>query len=510
MAFYIFLFAFLIYNSFSYLDPDFGWHLRFGEIIWQTKTVPHDQIFMWPLSGDTWVDHEWLSNLAVFGLWSAGGYILITIVFALIPVTALWLINRQLISQHALPAVSQFTLAGLEVWAIIAMRPHFGIRIQELTFLFVSLLILTIVKVRATKNWTYALWLIPGMYVWSCLHAGFLIGLVIMAAWIGYELIIYWLPSVRKAFSESPLPRLVIVALLIISVLSFSGTWLTPYGSHLYEFLNDYRNNYYMDHIQEWRPPYVFPIHYLQISYNVLMISLAMGLVWTRQRKIPLLHVLLTLLFAALAFKSVRHFPLLAGVSLILIVPYALKELCGNLVAPKHSKSVAWITAVCLAALTIASLAGARYTTKPFSAYCQSYPCASLAFLKEHPQYTSGRLFNHYNFGGFTIGVQPDLRLFIDGRLPQYPFNGKTILEEYNRFNTKADASDRLSAYGITTVWYRKPWPTPKFNFFEYYVLGYRPKDFLDTSSPLLDYLASHEEWYKVYEDKLSIIYTRE
>ncbi len=55
--FYLFVFSFLACNSFSYLDPDFGWHLRFGQIIWESRSLPHDQIFMWSLGGQQWVDH---------------------------------------------------------------------------------------------------------------------------------------------------------------------------------------------------------------------------------------------------------------------------------------------------------------------------------------------------------------------------------------------------------------------------------------------------------------------
>ncbi len=509
-AFYIFLFSFLIYNSFSYLDPDFGWHLKFGEIIWQSRSIPHDQIFMWPLFGDTWVDHEWLANLAIFGLWSAGGYPLITLVFALLPVLTLWLINRHLIARRALQANAQFAVALLEIIAVIAMRPHFGIRVQEITVLFLAILLLCISRIRTTKKWQSALWLPPLMYVWACSHAGFLIGLTVLALWLGYEILLRYVPRLQKYIHEQPLPTPILFPLIIIGLISFGVTWLTPYGIHLYGFLNDYRNNYYMKHIQEWQSPYSFPIHYLQIAYNIVITSLTAGLLGLRNHKLSIFNALITFLFIGLAFKSVRHFPLLVVVSLIWVIPYAAAELTDQLRLPRKKTVLQIIIIACLGALTIACLANARYTTKPFASYCQNYPCAAIDFLKAHPEYAQGRIFNHYNFGGFTIGLWPELRLFIDGRLPQYPFNDTTILEEYNKFNNSdQDADDMLTKYGITTVWYRKPLAAPHVNIFEYYILGYRKKQFLDTSSPLLNHLSNNPNWEKVYQDNQSVIYVR-
>jgi len=47
--------ATLLHNSFSYLDPDFGWHMKTGELIWQTRAVPDLNLNDYTLAGTHWL-----------------------------------------------------------------------------------------------------------------------------------------------------------------------------------------------------------------------------------------------------------------------------------------------------------------------------------------------------------------------------------------------------------------------------------------------------------------------
>ena len=44
------------------LDPDFGWHLRMGQIILQTG-IPATDPFSYTMQSYPFVDHEWLTNI---------------------------------------------------------------------------------------------------------------------------------------------------------------------------------------------------------------------------------------------------------------------------------------------------------------------------------------------------------------------------------------------------------------------------------------------------------------
>src|SRR6056297_2408799 len=81
--FYLFLFVFFLFNSFSYLDPDLGWHLRVGQEIRETVSVPQINHYNYTIEGQGWVDHEWLLDAFVSWVYDSWGYIVLSIFFAL-------------------------------------------------------------------------------------------------------------------------------------------------------------------------------------------------------------------------------------------------------------------------------------------------------------------------------------------------------------------------------------------------------------------------------------------
>lgn len=81
--------ALLILSSFLWLcirvtDPDLGWHLRVGEEIFKTRTVPRTDHFSFTMAGTPWVDHEWLINAGLWWLEAHGLWWLAIRLFALI------------------------------------------------------------------------------------------------------------------------------------------------------------------------------------------------------------------------------------------------------------------------------------------------------------------------------------------------------------------------------------------------------------------------------------------
>lgn len=507
ILFYLFLFALLIANSFSYLDPDFGWHLRFGEIIWQTKNIPHDQIFMWTLAGKNWVDHEWLGNLLLYGLWSAGGYGLVTVFFAALPLLAIIIANRFIFARKAFTAEGMFLVAFLEAAAFFAMRGHLGVRLQEFTFLFLVLLLILIQKTRSEARSRALWWIIPLVYAWACLHGGFLIAFAVVGGWLIYEWAIHIKPAYWARFGAQPLATRRLLQYNGIALIAFLVSGATPYGLELYSFLGGYRDTYYMSYIREWLSPLTYPVNYAQLVANIGVAGLA---VWAlmQRRANSLLAFLSAAAFLLLAFRSMRHFPLLVATTIIFIFPIALPSLAPSLTALVRRR-ISWLTAACLFACSVALFFSAHFTTQPFNSYCNSYPCQASRFLDAHPEYLQGRLLNNYNYGGFLIGTRPQWRLFIDGRLPQYAYAGKTILEEYNRFNSAEQTEQQLNTHNISTVLLRKYSQPPSPDWFEIWVLGYRPALFEKDRSALQMHLDTATDWKKVYEDSDSCIYVR-
>src|SRR6185436_15487802 len=55
-------------------DPDLWWHLKTGEIIWNTHSIPSVDLFSFTTNNHPWTAHEWLSQVTIYGGWKAGGY----------------------------------------------------------------------------------------------------------------------------------------------------------------------------------------------------------------------------------------------------------------------------------------------------------------------------------------------------------------------------------------------------------------------------------------------------
>src|SRR5882724_10426391 len=55
-------------------DPDLWWHLKTGEIIWNTHSIPSTDVFSFTTNHSVWTAHEWLSQVLIYGSWRAAGY----------------------------------------------------------------------------------------------------------------------------------------------------------------------------------------------------------------------------------------------------------------------------------------------------------------------------------------------------------------------------------------------------------------------------------------------------
>src|ERR1041384_1348146 len=54
-------------------DPDFWWHLKTGQYIVETRSIPHTDIFSTVYFGREWVTHEWLSEAIIYAIHSSLG-----------------------------------------------------------------------------------------------------------------------------------------------------------------------------------------------------------------------------------------------------------------------------------------------------------------------------------------------------------------------------------------------------------------------------------------------------
>src|SRR5262249_30648948 len=54
-------------------DPDSWWHLKAGQEVWQTHSIPTTDHWSFTVNGNPWTPHEWLSELTIYLAYAAGG-----------------------------------------------------------------------------------------------------------------------------------------------------------------------------------------------------------------------------------------------------------------------------------------------------------------------------------------------------------------------------------------------------------------------------------------------------
>jgi hypothetical protein len=153
-------------------DTDFWWHLRTGQYIVETRSLPSPDPFAWTTAQarDTYpgesrtrqfnLTHEWLAQAILYGAWRAGGFAgvvamraaSLTAVCGLIGLAA-WRRRR------SLPGAVAAAFAASSVFAIFALdRPY------QVTFLFLAA---TLVAMEYRRH----LWFLPPLFlVWANCH----------------------------------------------------------------------------------------------------------------------------------------------------------------------------------------------------------------------------------------------------------------------------------------------------------------------------------------------------
>jgi hypothetical protein len=251
---YILFFVLIVNKSLSYLDVDFGWHLKVGEEIYLNKTIPtiNHYNYVFPENDNFWVDHEWLSNLLIYIIYNNFGYLALTIFFALIFLTTIFLLNNFIIKNITKTSASSIYILVTELLLIKGIFPHSGIRVQEISWLFFLLFLIIIYYfekrslINKKNNWKILIWIIPILYLWSNLHASFLLGIAILFFYLFIKIIekfVFQLKNklIKKISIYFNFSKILKNKDLFIfgtfSLIASLSTLITPYGLKLFDFL---------------------------------------------------------------------------------------------------------------------------------------------------------------------------------------------------------------------------------------------------------------------------------
>ena len=414
-------------------DPDVWWHLQTGKYIIEHKSVPHTDSFSYTRAGEPWVAHEWLSELLLYETQRTTGWGGLIVLFAaVLSATFFLLYLRCGPDAHVAGVVTLYA-----AWATV---PVWGVRPQVLSLFLTSLWLL--ILERSERNPSVLWWTLPLTLLWVNLHAGFALGLVLLALFIAGGFI-----ENALGYSDSNTPRLGTAAFVLL--LDLLLVHFNPNGLRMFSYpIETLRSTAMQSYIAEWASPNFHRAEYWPFLLVVLGTFTALS--WSRLKLRPRdLLLLLVSLYAGLC--SIRMTPLFV----LIAVPLVSQRLgkwpasrCGPLRPPTASHL--WLNGALVLAMAIfAGVHTAQVIRRQPQTEMEHFPARAVAFLQSHPP--SGPIFNHYDWGGYLIWrLYPSTRVFIDGRADHY---GQQLLDQFaGAYQFKGAWRQTLQRWNIDTV----------------------------------------------------------
>lgn len=310
---FIFLFWSILAGTLSnrpLADPDIGWHIRTGENILATHTLPRTDPFSSTMAGQPWYAWEWLYDLLLGVLHRFCGLNGVAWLCAVVVSSTFIILLSQLLKRGTglVLAIALMLLAEAAATVHLYARPHIASWILTLLW-FVALERLE--RERAPR---WLLWFFPvSMLLWVNLHGAWPFGLTLLAIYIVASRV----ESLRTkdefaAIRAAQRAR----GMLWAGIASLLATLANPFGWHLHEHIYRYlTDRYLMARIGEFRSP---DFHgWAQRCFALIILSTLLAFAGRRRNR-RLSHLLVVLLSVYAGLFSTRNLPV-SSMLLVLI-----------------------------------------------------------------------------------------------------------------------------------------------------------------------------------------------
>ncbi|MGH7898132.1 MAG: hypothetical protein ACREQQ_09275 [Candidatus Binatia bacterium] len=399
-------------------------HLKTGETILETGTVPRVDDFSALARGNVWIAHEWLSAVLFDLVARAGGLdgLIVLKAGVALAVAALLYAAARTLGAAPIVAIPALILVMLLAAARFMERPHI------FSYAMTAVFLLLLARRRTGKR--APIWLfLPVESLWTNLHGGFVLGpaLVVLAA--AGEAIDSLFADARGG--EKQHHRLEAARLAALATVLAFVPLINPYGTALLGFVFSHTASAYTEWIYEWQPPFqsAFRATYMMRYYVVWMVAgalvlLAAGVRAIRRRE-PLpcgsLPFLLFPFFLALSMRMNRNVTDFALATLPGLTATATGLLAPRIRTPQHRRALLGIGALTLLLAAWLVVYGYPYSPtnrRPFGFGLRR----GAAIPVEATDYLAaigirGNGFNSYDSGAYLIyRLYPDVRVAMDSR----------------------------------------------------------------------------------------------
>jgi len=469
-----FTFSFLFKTDHSF-DQDLGRHIKLGEIIWNTKSIPKTNLFSYTNPDFPFINTHWLFEVIAYFGQTIGlqAFLALKIIIIL---TSVWLTLK------IIPKENRVLLLPIGFIFLHVLRERAELRPEIFSFLFtaLTLYILTsflpasqklqrgerkqesiLYRSRIKYGMTLLFLLPPIQLIWINTHIYFFAGLTLQA--------IFLLALIRQNF-RSHMDVGKVKTLALVLGLSVAASLINPNGTAGVLYPLNVTKNYgytivenqtmfFLESINFRDPNFLF----VRMAILIIVLSLIVGFI---RKKLTILSIMLSCLGLALALLNVRSFPYLVFLSLPAVL--------ANFGQISHDRSifVRIISPVLLLATILLLFESIFYLNGNYYRYKDEDNQPVLAFIEGGRKAMDfviknnleGPIFNNFDIGSYiSYRSYPKLKVFVDGRPEAFPkeFFANTYIPVQYDYNKFKQLEEKL---GIQTVIFshtdQTPWGT--------------------------------------------------
>jgi hypothetical protein len=473
------------------IDGDVWWHIRAGEEVLRTGSVP--RVDSWSIvgAGRPWVSQDWLANVLLAAGNSLGpwGQTALSLLFGGIAVLAFWILWRAIALR-----VPQIGWASRVIWLSIGLAlggPVMGVRVQVLDLLMAAIVLWICWRymVDPRRRWLIGLPLVAT--VWANLHAGWvLLFLIVGAVLVGEaaDRILGRRLSGAPPLSWGQQRDLGLAILAAVAALAINPNGVALYGYPFYTLGITALTRYVM----EWFPASLGDL-FGQMLAAFVVVGVLPALVFGR-RGLRTADALIVVGLCLMAWRAIRFLlilgPIGGAIVAVVLAPVISETALGRRLAPILARlsgpplrARGWLHAGLAGLLVVLGMSISLLRVSPqaqTAEIARVLPAQATAWLDLHPQGT--RLFNRYEWGGYLGEHQPSQLVFMDGRADVY---GDALLKMYvSIISVDGDPQLTLDRYRIDHAVF--------------------PPD-----TPLAAWFDASPTWERVYSDATAAIWVR-
>jgi tetratricopeptide (TPR) repeat protein len=456
--------AIVLLCAFKVSAPDFWWHVKAGEVMWESLSLIHIDPFSYPRAGEEYLaTHEWLAQLIIAGVFNIGGstgaIALRTIAMVLLSLLFFFLGKKHIVLSSI-----------LSIWSTSFLIMFLRVRPQLFTFVFfLSFLTCLFVLLDRPK---LKKWIIPLLILleilWVNMHGGAaLLGPILFGAF-----------ALQQIWSTGRIPQWILCTFLGL-IFSF---FVSPTPFENITYVTNLFTDQTVQFIREWQPRVIEG--YVK-NYSLLWILAIGTLLYTKRKCI--FSALILLGIGYLSLRAIRHEPLfiMAAVGLIL---YQVSS--SKITLPLKRL---YIPINIVISIVIIWFAYQNYMVLTQRHYLRGY--GSFEPIKDSYEFIekenlTGNMFNTYGDGSYLLyRGYPDRKNFVDGRNIDHGFS---FMQKLFRAAQDANTWDVLD---------------DTYNF-SYAVVGY--ESILAIGDlPYSAHLNRSPNWSLVYIDDFSAVYVK-